>query len=117
MRAHLRHPNFTTKKEKGKLPKWVYQSEFMADLGRRKKSVEKYFYKLANASVGTSRVTKGMAKRLKKNWGYMVKQNKGKSIEELIESAKARLEYLFNNHTYCKFEWCNGLKSQLAGKP
>ena len=66
MRAHSRHPNSTDKKDKGKLPKWVYQSKFMAYPGHRKKSVAEYFYRLANASVGTSRVTKGMAKRLKK---------------------------------------------------
>ena len=47
----------------------------------------------------------------------MVKQNKGKPIEEFIQSAKAPLEHLFNNHTYYKVEWCDRLKSQLAGKP
>lgn len=36
----------------------------------------------------------------------MVKQNKGKTIEEFIE----------NDHVYCKAKWCNVLKAQLAGK-
>ena len=110
-RAHLRHLDPTNKKDKGKLPKWVYEPTFMADPGHRKKSVAKHFYKLATANVGTSRVTKGMAKRLKKNWGYMVKQNKGKTIEEFIEGAKAPLEHLFGNHTHCKVQWCDALKA------
>ena len=116
MRAHLRHPNPNNKNNKGKVPTWVHEPTFMADPGHRKKSVAKYFYKLASAKVGTSRVTKGMAKRLKKNWGYMVKQNKGKTIEEFVESANAPLEHLFGNHKYCKSEWCDALKAQLAGK-
>ena len=72
MRAHLKHVNDTDPKHKGKLPIWIHEPEFLADPGHRKKSVSKKFYELANQRVSQSRVTKDMAKRLKKNWGYMV---------------------------------------------
>ena len=89
----------------------------MADPGHHKKSVAKHFYKLATAHVGISRVTKGMAKRLKQNWGYTVKQNKGKTIKEFMESAKAPLKHLFGNHIHCKVHWYDALKAQTADKP
>ena len=67
----------------------------MADPGHRIKSVCKHFYKLASATVGMSRVNKLMAKRLKKNWGYMIRQSKMLSIVKFIENAKAPLEHMF----------------------
>ena len=81
------------------------------------KSAAKYFYQVANQAVGTSRVTEIMAKRLKKIWGHMVWQNTGKHIKQFIKNVNAPLEHLFNNHEYCKSEWCNALKSKEGGKP
>lgn len=49
-------------------------------MGIVKKSVIKYFYTLASSPVKTSRASEQKTKRLK-NWGYMIKQNKGKSID------------------------------------
>ena len=67
MRAHLRHPNVKKSRlDKGKLPIWIYEPYFTADPGHCKKSVSSYFYKLANLPVKQSRVSKAMAKRLKK---------------------------------------------------
>ena len=65
MRAHLCHPKYDPR-EKGKLPVWVVEPEFMADPGHRKKSVSKKIYKLATVNIGTSRVFKNIAKRIKK---------------------------------------------------
>ena len=117
MRAHLRHKKSDHKKDKGKLPIWVHEPTFMADPGHRIKSVVKHFYKLASATVGVSRVNKLMAKRLKKNWGYMIRQSKLLSIEKFIENAKAPLEHMFGNHEYCKEEWCDALKASLQNRP
>ena len=85
MRAHLRYPKRDDKKDKGKLPAWVYQPEFMADPGHRKKSIAKYSYALSTQPVSISRVTKSMTKRLKKNWGYMIQHNKVSLSEKLYD--------------------------------
>ena len=66
MRAHLRHENNDDPNDKGKLPIWIYEPDFLADPGHCKKAVAKYFYALANQPVSKSRVSKDMAKRLKK---------------------------------------------------
>ena len=116
MCAYLRHPK-DTPKDKGKLPIWVFEPEFMADPGHRKKSVSKHFYKLASVPVGKSRASKNMAKRIKKNWGYMIRQNKGKSIEEFVKSSNAPLEHMFDNHVYCDPEWCGSLQAKAEGLP
>ena len=42
-------------------------------------------FKLANTHVGTSRVTVKIAHRMRKNWGVVLKQNQGGSIEAFVE--------------------------------
>ena len=116
MRAHLRHENNDDPNDKGKLPIWIYEPDFLADPGHRKKAVAKHFYALANQPVSKSRVSKDMAKRLKKNWGYMIIQNRGKTMDEFIKSAKAPLEHMFNDHTFCDPKWCNVLRAREEGK-
>lgn len=54
MTVNLCYPNPGNKADKGKLPKWVYDPTFMADLGHHKKSVAKYFYTLAIVKVSIS---------------------------------------------------------------
>lgn len=53
-------------KDKGKLPEWIVEPEFMADLGHRKKSFAKKFYALSKLPVSKSRVNRTIAKRLNK---------------------------------------------------
>ena len=99
-------------KDKGKLPIWICEPDFMADPGHRKKVVASKFYKLAMAPVAVSRVTSAMAKRLKKNWGYMIRQGKHlEDVDEFILMAKAGVEHMFNNHVYCG-EWCLACKAK-----
>ena len=88
MWAHARHPQAEKgAKDKGKLPTWIFEPEFSADPGHRKKAVLAHFYKLAN--LKQSRETKYMAKRLKKNWGYMIMQNRLRPMSEFIKSSKS----------------------------
>ena len=117
MRAHLRHNrNPDDSKDKGKLPKHVREPMFLADPGHCNKSVSKHFYALATKRIAESRVTKPMAKRMKKNWGYMLRQNKGETLEEFKRNSNAPLEHMFNNHDYCSSEWCNALKAREENK-
>ena len=54
-----------------------------------------------------------MAKRLKKNWGYMIRQGKMMNdIEKYKDNAKAVLEHMFNNHQYCNPQWCLALRAK-----
>ena len=47
----------------------------------------------------------------------MVRQSKGKTLEEFMESAKAVLEHMFGNHECCCVSFCDAKKAQLEGKP
>ena len=116
MRAHLKHNKGGGTKDKGKLPIWICEPDFMADPGHRKKVVASKFYKLAMAPVAVSRVTSAMAKRLKKNWGYMIRQGKHlENVDEFTLMAKAVVEHMFNNHAYCG-EWCLARKAKEEKK-
>ena len=114
MRAHLQYPHVGDKK--GKLPLWIYSPEFLADPSHQKKVVAKHFYALASAPVSSSRVTNDHAKRMKKNWGYMLQLNTQTPMNTFVEKSKAPLEHMFNNHKYCTVEWCQALQAQKEGK-
>ena len=103
------------KDDKGKLPHWIREPNFLADPTHRNKVVASKFYDLATARVSMSRLTKTHAARLKKDWGYVVAQNKTKPIEEFMLAAKAPVEHLFNNHLFCG-DWCDALKAAKEGK-
>ena len=117
MRAHLRHvKNPNDKKDKGKLPIWFYEPKFLADPTHRKKVVASHFYKLTSLPVRKSRVSSAMARRMKRNWGYMISQNRFcKSIDAFQEAAKGPLEHLFNNHLDCG-AWCGAKLAKDQGK-
>ena len=93
MKANLRH-SYKEKVEKGKLKKkdWpktgkgklkqdhgrlpldVPEPGFLADFNHRVKRVGKRFYELAKAPKYKSSVDNALAKRMKLNWGTMMKQ-------------------------------------------
>eukprot|EP00592_Proboscia_alata_P002006 CAMPEP_0194373246 /NCGR_PEP_ID=MMETSP0174-20130528/21673_1 /TAXON_ID=216777 /ORGANISM="Proboscia alata, Strain PI-D3" /LENGTH=59 /DNA_ID=CAMNT_0039152207 /DNA_START=298 /DNA_END=477 /DNA_ORIENTATION=+ len=47
-------------------------------------------------------MTGDIAKRLKRSWGYMLKQNRGGTIEEFVDAAKGVLNHTFDDHRFCK---------------
>ena len=114
MRAHLKHPHVGDKK--GKLPLHIYSPEFLADPSHRKKVVAKHFYALASAPVLSSRVTNDLAKRMKKNWGYMLRQNVNSLLADFVKNAKAPLAHVFGNHEHCSNDWCQVLQAQKDNK-
>ena len=117
MRAHLRHVKTPgDKKDKGKLPIWFHEPKFMADPTHRNKVVASHFYKLASKPVSQSRVSSVIARRMKRNWGYMLSQNRYcKNIDTFQEAAKGPLEHLFDNHQGCG-QWCGAKKAEEVGK-
>ena len=117
MRAVLCHPcSPPNPNEKGMLPAHIIKPEFKADPSHRLKVVSKYFYKLKDLPVSKSRMTSELAKRLKRSWGYMLKQNRHKSLDEFLHAAKAPLHHTFDDHTYCSESWCQPLKAKKENK-
>ena len=116
MRAHLKHKkDLLNNDDKGKLPNWCLEPIFKADPSHRIKVIASKFYELARKKVSESRVDNKIARRMKKYWGYMIAQCKRKSIQEFINGAKAPLEHLFDNHSFCG-DWCLSKKAIQDGK-
>lgn len=92
-RAHLIHTNYEIAKNKEKLPILGFQHEFMADPEHRKKAFAKYFYKLVSAKV---ELIKEWLRHFK-NWSYMVKQSKGKSINKSLRVLRHLLIIYFQS--------------------
>ena len=60
--------------------------------------------------------TKADALHLKKDWGYTIKNNRKKTVEDLSEEGKAPLEHMSNNHDNCSAECCFKTKASEEGK-
>ena len=80
---------------------------FLADPYHRVKVVDKYIFSIVkDGKAQRCGCTKSDALRLKKDWGYMIKNNRNKILEELIQESKVPLEHIFNNNDKCSAEWC-----------
>eukprot|EP00957_Ditylum_brightwellii_P144813 11029969-Ditylum_brightwellii.AAC.1 len=77
----------------GKLPLDVPQPKWLADPTHQTKG------------KGSSSISKVNCLYLKKYWEYMLKQNRGKIIEEMLQAAKAPMYHLLNKHGFCG-AWC-----------
>ena len=51
-----------------------------------------------------------------KYWGYMIKKNREKTIEELSEASKVSLEHMFNSNANYSAEWCFKTRAPEEGK-
>jgi hypothetical protein len=107
-----RYANGGKKKDYGRLPLNYLLPHFLADPGHRQKCVAKPIFALANASAAVSEATIVDALRIKKYWGYMIKQNRKKELEELVILSEAVVDHHFNCHDFCG-DWCPVKK----GKP
>ena len=104
------------KKENGRLPIHIPEPTFMADFNHRVKVVDKAVYHLAKMPKKESEVTKPMSKRIKTNWGSMLRQIRHleweKNQKKIKEKVLAPIEHLFNNHQYYNDSWCLVLKAK-----
>ena len=95
MQAVLKHPLIgvrgqVLKSSKGKLDEEIPEPSFLADPYHRVKVVAKHILSIVNKSRDKQcGCTKADAILLKKDWGYMIKNNREKTIEELSEASKA----------------------------
>ena len=111
MRALLTHKAVNPK---GRLPAEIPQPKGNADLSHRTKVVTKPIFLLSTLPMSSSACTKVDAIRLKKYFGYMIKENRNKKIFEIVFASKAVVEHLFNCHDYCNSNWCRP-KKKLEG--
>ena len=93
-------------RDTGKLPLEVPEPTWLADPTHRTKVVASRFFGLKSKGKKEScGIGAADCLRLKLYWGFMVKQNRTKTLEEFELAALAPLEHLFDNHKHCG-EWC-----------
>ena len=111
--------NNTKRKDNGRLPLDIEEPTFLADFNHRVKTVGKRFYELASAPQKSSKVDSSLARRLKSNWGTMMKQVQHMQWEKeeikIKRKMLASVEHLFGNHEYCG-NWCYVLKATREKK-
>ena len=121
MQAVLKHPSKgargqVLKSSKGKLHEDIPEPSFLADPSHSVKVVAKHILSIVNESRDLRcGCTKAEALRIKKYWGYMIKKNREKTIEELSEASKVPLEHMFKSHANCSAEWCFKTRASEEG--
>ena len=104
MKAVVRHESSVAKK--GRLPAEIPEPKWLADPGHRIKVVAGKMYALANANKSQSTCTNLDATRFKMNFGYMLKRNRNKTLEDISKGSKAVIRHAFDDHQFCEEEWC-----------
>ena len=85
------------------------EPEILADPTHLVKTITKYFYFLEESAV-----KKSHAERLKKYWGYFIKQQRYNNLDEMKNASKAPLNHLFNIHDFCNSTWCMAKKNETT---
>ena len=121
MKANVRHSYEEKEKKKGLFPLWSWpcttegqkktstgmlplhipEPGWLADPTHRTKVVGKRFFDMLKRGKRYSNITKADCLRIKKYYGYFLKQNRNRSYEEMHHASFAPLEHLFDSHEYC----------------
>ncbi len=92
-------------KSTGRLPLEINSVRtFLVDPSHRRRVYGSGLYKLEPLLKGMNKMD---VECLIRNFGYAVKQNRGKNEEEFAKAMKAALEHHFDNHIYCNPSWCH----------
>ena len=94
------------KKDGGTVRDDVRTPVFLADPSHRVKVMGKAIFKLVSKTKNKDEVKTIDALRLKKYFSLYIAQNKMKPFEEFVTNAKAPIEHLFQDHTFCDESWC-----------
>ena len=86
MKSVIRHESSVAKK--GRLPADIPEPIWLADPGHRIKVVAGKIYALANSNKSQSTCTNLDATRFKMNFGYMLKRNRNKTLEDISKGSK-----------------------------
>ena len=91
----------------GKLDEEISEPSFLADTSPRVKVVVKHIFSIVNESRDQQcGYTEEIDLWLKKYWGYMTKNIREKTIEDLSEASKVPLEHIFNSYENFSAKWC-----------
>ena len=121
MRSVIEHPSKGSrgqviKSSKGNLHTEIPEPSFLAYPSHCMKVVAKHIFSIINESRDLRcGCTKVDALRLKKYWGFMIKKNREKTIEDLSEASKVPFKHMFNSHANCSAEWCFNTRSSKEG--
>ena len=98
--------------DKGELPLDILPPTFYADPTHQTKIVAKRFFELKTKGQKASSIHSADCYKMKKYFGYFLKQHCHEDQCSFAFAANAPLEHLFNNHFYCG-DWCRR-KRQLG---
>ena len=110
IRALISHFDPKSRKNKGKLPDHIPEPKWLADPSHRTRVVARAIFALVKLRMKESECKNIDAQRFKRYFAYMLKQGRDGTLEDLMFRAKAVLEHLFNDHTYCDPKWCVPLR-------
>ena len=110
IRAMLSHYNNDSGKRKGKLPDHIPEPKWLADPSHRTRVVARAIFALVKLKLKKSDCRSIDAHRFKRYFGYMLKQSRHGTLEEMLIRSRAVLEHLFNNHEFCDPKWCVPLR-------
>ena len=91
------------------LPHRVPEPIFLADPSHRCKVVARPIFKLANAPMKVSMVTKSDALRIKLYYSYFIRSNrvrKGVDVAWMIKHVWCVIEHMFDQHDLCTSSFC-----------
>ena len=117
LRASLKHPSKGARGQvlessKGKIDEEIQEPYFLADPPHGMKAVAKNIFYIVNKSrARRCGCIKADELWLKKYWGYMINNDREKTIEELSEASEVPLEHIFNSHENWSVEWCFNTRS------
>jgi len=92
-------------KSTGHLPEEIHAvSRLLVDPSHRRRVYGSQLYKAESKIKG---MNKTGCECLIRNFGYVVKQNRNKTMEEFVKALKATFDHHFDKHDYCNPSWCN----------
>ena len=94
---------------KGKLPHHIPEPKWLEDPSHRTRVVSRAIFALVSYRVGDLVCKKKDALRFKKNFGYLLKQCRNGTLENMETRAKAVLYHMFDEHMFCDSIWCKPL--------
>ena len=101
MRSHIKNI-----KNGGKLPDYIPQPIFKADPSHRIKVMCSPIFAMISDTKDPDKCKHNDATRIKRYTGYYIRQNRTKDLDTFVRNAKAPIEHLSNEHSFCDAEWC-----------
>ena len=108
MRSHLKQ-----KKNGGKLPDRTITPIFLADPSHRIKVMLKPIFAMVTDTKDPDKCKAVDATRIKRYTSYYIRQNRELSLDKFVKNARAPIEHLFNDHTWCDESWCYSKELQV----